>query len=58
MLLELIAVLIPWILVAIAVPVLLYIVPAVFGLVKRTGDRIQAARDRKMFSAYARRGFY
>ena len=58
MLLELTAVLIPWILVAIVVPVLLFIVPAVFGLVKRTADRIQAARDRKMFSAYARRGFY
>ena len=58
MLLELAAVLIPWILVAIAVPVLLYIVPAVLNLVKLAGDRIQAARDRKMFSAYARRGFY
>ena len=58
MLFELVAVLIPWILVAIAVPVLLYIVPAVFNLVKLVADRIQAARDRKMFSAYARRGFY
>jgi len=58
MLLELTAVLIPWILIAIAVPVLLYIVPAVFNLVKLAADRIQAARDRKSFSAYARRGFY
>lgn len=58
MLLELIAVLIPWILVAIAVPVLLYIVPAVFGLVKIVADRIQAARIRKMFSAYTQRGYY
>ena len=58
MLLELTAVLIPWILIGIAVPVLLYIVPAVFNLVKLVADRIQAARDRKMFSAYARRGFY
>lgn len=58
MLLELTAVLIPWILVAIAVPVLLYVVPAVFGLAKIVADRIQAARDRKLFSAYARRGYY
>ncbi len=58
MLFELVAVLIPWILVAIAVPVLLYIVPAVFNLVKLTGDRIQAARYRKTFSAYTQRGFY
>ena len=58
MLLELIAVLIPWLLIAIVIPVLLFIVPAVFNMVKLVADRIQLARYRKTFSAYARRGFY
>ena len=58
MLFELAAVLIPWALVAVAVPVLLYIVPAAFNLIKLAADRIQAARIRKMFSAYTQRGYY
>lgn len=58
MLFELVAVLIPWVLVAVFVPALLYIVPAVFNLVRLAADRIRAVRNLKTFSAYARRGFY
>ena len=55
---ELIAVLVPWLAIGLAVPVLLYAVRAILAAIDTAADRRKAWTDRKHFAAYTRRGHY
>lgn len=57
-LIELFAVLLPWVAVGVAVPLLLLAVRLAVRLIETASNRRTGRRARRYFSPYVRRGFY
>lgn len=55
---ELISVLLPWLVLAVIVPLMLLAVRPAVRLYCRIRAAIEAARTRRLFSSYTQRGFY